>query len=86
MTFKEAKLPKSIYLIFDNDEEIYEGILIEIVDINEAEDQCVLLVDNLMPQTAKLEVPYTALNESVMHMAGVHLFVDKEAAEEHLSK
>ena len=86
MTFKEAKLPKSVYLIFDNDEEIYEGILIEIVDINEAEDQCVLLVDDLMPQTAKLEVPYTALNESVMHMVGVHLFVDKEAAEEHLSK
>ena len=86
MTFKEAKLPKSVYLIFDNDEEIYEGILIEIVDIDKEENQCVLLVDNLMPQTARLQVPYTALEDSVMHMAGVHLFIDKETANEHLNK
>ncbi len=86
MTFKEAKRPKSVYLIFDNDEEIYEGILIEIVDIDKEENQCVLLVDNLMPQTARLRVPYTALEDSVMHMAGVHLFIDKEAANEHLNK
>ena len=85
MTFKEVELPKVIHLIFDNDDEMYPGILIEIKDINEAEDNCVLRVD-IVSEIVNLKVPYTALNESAMHMAGVHLFVDKEAAEEHLSK
>ena len=50
MTFKEAILPVTIYLKFDNDEEVYDGELINITGQNETEDSCVLHVDGLMPQ------------------------------------
>lgn len=80
MTFKEAKLPEKLYLVFDDDAEVYQGWLIDIVDVDESEDQCVFLVDDLMPQTARLKVPCALLNEEEMHLAGVHLYLDEEKA------
>lgn len=80
MTFKEAKLPEKLYLVFDDDAEVYQGWLTDIVD--EGEDQCVLLVDDLMPQTARLKVPCALLNEEEMHLAGVHLYLDEEKAKQ----
>ena len=50
MTFKEAKLPEKLYLVFDDDAEVYQGWLTDIVD--EGEDQCVLLVDDRTAQSA----------------------------------
>lgn len=82
MTFKEAELPERIYLVFDDDAEVYKGWLIDIVDVDESEDQCVFLVDDLMPQTAQLKVPCSLLDEEEMHLAGVHLYLDEEKAKQ----
>ena len=80
MTFKEVKLPKKLYLVFDGDEEVYKCLLLEISDVNESENKCVFLVDGLTPQPTKLTVPYSLLDEEEMHLAGVHLYLDEEKA------
>lgn len=82
MTFKEAKLPVEIYLVFDGDAEVYKGWLIEIIEVNEAEDSCVFLVDDLMPQLAQLKVAYSLLGGEVLPGAGINLYLDEEKAKE----
>ena len=67
MTFKEATLPVTIYLKFDNDDEVYDGELIDITEQNETEDSCVLHVDGLMPQTARLKISLSQLDSDVMN-------------------
>ena len=65
-------------MTFDGDDEIYEGELQEITDIDEATDRCVLLVDGLMPQTARLKVPYSVLDSCMLDFGtGVRLFLSR---------
>ena len=66
MTFKEATLPVTIYMKFDNDDELYEGVLIGITEQDKTKDSCVLLVDDLMPQTTRLKVRLSQLDGDVM--------------------
>lgn len=66
MTFKTAQLPCTLYLVFDGDEELYEGELVDITNIDEANDRCTLLVDGIMPQRTRLKVPYSALSNEII--------------------
>lgn len=66
MTFKTAKLPCALYLVFDGDEELYEGELVEITNIDEANNRCTLLVDGIMPQRTRLKEPYSALDNEII--------------------
>lgn len=77
MTFKEATLPVTIYLKFDNDDEVYDGELIDITEQNETEDSCVLHVDGLMPQTARLKISLSQLDSDVMNFkTGVTIYLN----------
>ena len=77
-TFKTAALPVMIYIIFDDDNEIYDGELLEITDIDTANDRCVLIVDGVMPYRAKLKVPYSSLDRNLLDFGtGVKLFLDR---------
>ena len=82
MTFKEVELPKKLYLVFDDDAEVYECLLMDIVDVNETDDKCVFIVDGLMPQTTHLTVPCSLLDEEEMHLSGVHLYLNVEPAKQ----
>ncbi len=77
MTFKEATLPVTIYLKFDNDDEVYEGELIDITEHNETEDSCVLLVEDLMPQKVHLKIRLSQLEGDVMNFdTGVTIYLN----------
>lgn len=77
MTFKEATLPVTIYLKFDNDDEVYDGELIDITGQNETEDSCVLHVDGLMPQKVRLKIPLSQLDGDVMNFGtGVTIYMN----------
>lgn len=65
-TFKTVELPHTIYVTFTHDDEIYDGELVEIVDIDEKNDKCTLLADGLMPQRCRLRVPYSSLDNSIL--------------------
>lgn len=76
-TFKTVELPHTIYVTFTHDDEIYDGELIEITDIDEKNDRCVLLTDGLMPQRCRLRVPYSSLDNSILNFGtGATLYLD----------
>ena len=77
MTFKEATLPVTIYLKFDNDDEVYDGQLIDITGQNKTEDSCMLHVDGIMPQTVLLQIPLSQLESDVMNFStGVTIYLN----------
>ena len=87
MTIKEAKLPVTLHLVFDNDPELYSCELVAIENIDpstssgQANDACKLVCENLMPQTCRLTVPFSMLDTSSVHFeSGVHLFLDENEA------
>lgn len=83
MTFKNATFPTPLYMVWDDDEEVFDGVLVGIADIDTEADRCVLLVDDLMPQTARLKVPYSLIDASAIHLAtGVHIFLDADEVEQ----
>lgn len=67
MTFKTAKLPCTLFIMFDGDEERYKCELSGITDIDKANDKCTLLVDGIMPQRARLKVPYSILDSEIIN-------------------
>lgn len=78
MSFKTKELPYKFYITFDGDEEIYDGVVVDITDIDEEKDSCVLVVEDLMPRTTRLVVPYTSLDQmSVDCGAGARIYIDK---------
>lgn len=87
MTIKEAKLPVTLHLVFDNDPELYSCELVAIENIDpstssgQANDTCKLVCESLMPQTCRLTAPYSMLDTSAVHFeSGVHLFLDESEA------
>lgn len=81
MTIKEAKLPVTLHLVFDNDSEIYPCELVAIENIDTEKDTCKLVCEDLMPQTCRLTAPYSMLDTSAVHFeSGVHLFLDEAEA------
>ena len=87
MTIKEAKLPVTLHLVFDNDPELYSCELVAIENIDpstssgQANDTCKLVCEDLMPQTCRLTVPFSMLDTSAVHFeSGVHLFLDENEA------
>lgn len=82
MTIKEAKLPVTLHLVFDNDSELYSCELVAIENIDTENDTCKLVCEDLMPQTCRLTAPYSSLDAAAIHFeTGVHLFLDKNEAE-----
>lgn len=82
MTIKEATLPVSLHLVFDNDPELFSCELVAIENIDEANDTCTLICEDLMPQTCRLKAPYTSLDADAIHFAtGIHLFLDETEAQ-----
>lgn len=81
MTIKEAKLPVTLYLVFDNDPEICPCELIAVENIDPENDTCKLVCNDLMPQTCRLKATYSMLDTSAVHFeSGVHLFLDETEA------
>ena len=81
MTIKEAKLPVTLHLVFDNDPELYSCELVAIESIDAEDDTCKLVCENLMPQTCRLTAPLSMLDTSAVHFeSGVHLFLDESEA------
>lgn len=81
MTIKEAKLPVTLYLVFDNDSEIYPCELVAVESIDTENDTCKFVCNDLMPQTCRLTAPYSMLDTSAVHFeTGVHLFLDEKEA------
>lgn len=81
MTIKTTTLPAAMTLVFDNDPETYTCQLTAIENIDTENDTCVLVCDDLMPQTCRLKAPYSMLDTSAMHFeSGVHLFLDENEA------
>lgn len=87
MTIKEAKLPVTLHLVFDNDSELYSCELVAIENIpstssGQANNTCKLVCEDLMPQTCRLTAPYSMLDTSAVHFeSGVHLFLDESEAQ-----
>lgn len=76
-TFKTIELPHTIYVTFSNDDEIYDGELIEIIDVDENNDKCILLADGLTPQRCRLRVPYSSLENSILDFGtGMKLYLE----------
>lgn len=87
MTIKEAKLPTSLHLVFDNDPELYSCELVAIESIDTDNDTCKLICEYLTPQTCRLAVPYSMLDTNALHFeTGVHLFLDKNDAKMHAER
>lgn len=83
MTIKEATLPVTLHLVFDNDPELFSCELVAIENIDEAGDICTLVCEDLMPQTCRLKVPYSQLDASALHLGtGLHLLLDETDAVE----
>lgn len=81
MTIKEAKLPVTLHLVFDNDSEFYTCELVAIENIDTENDTCKLVCEDLMPQTCRLKAPYSMLDTSAVHFeSGVHLFLNEDEA------
>ena len=81
MTIKEAKLPVTLHLVFDDDSELYSCELAAIENVDTENDTCKLVCENLMPQTCRLTAPYSMLDTSAVHFeSGVHLFLDEAEA------
>lgn len=94
MTIKEATLPVTLHLVFDNDSELFSCELVAIENIpshstdsgqassGQANNTCTLVCEDLMPQTCRLKTPYTSLDASAIHFeSGVHLFLDESEAQ-----
>lgn len=76
-TLKTAELPHTIYITFKGDNEIYDSEIVEIADIDEKNDRCALIADNLMPQRCRLAMPYSALDNPVIDFGnGAKIYVD----------
>ena len=87
MTIKEATLPVTLNLVFDNDPELYSCELVAIENIDTGGDTCTLVCEDLMPQTCRLKTPYTSLDADAIHFAtGIHLFLDETEAEKFIEK
>lgn len=94
MTIKEAKLPVTLHLVFDNDPELYSCELVAIENFDpslrepqdklssgQVDDTCKLVCEDLMPQTCRLTAPYSSLDADAIHFeTGVHLFLDENEA------
>lgn len=81
MTIKDAALPVTLTLVFDNDPEIYTCELVGVEDIDTNNDTCKLVCEDLMPQTCRLKAPYSSLDADAIHFeTGVHLFLDETEA------
>lgn len=81
MTIKEAKLPVTLHLVFDNDSELYTCELVAIENIDTENDTCKLVCEDLMPQTCRLKAPYSMLDTSAVHFeSGVHLLLNEDEA------
>lgn len=81
MTIKEAKLPVTLHLVFDNDSELYSCELVSIENIDAENNTCKLVCEDLMPQTCRLTAPYSYLDAAAIHFeTGVHLFLDEAEA------
>lgn len=81
MTIKEAKLPVTLHLVFNNDPDLYSGELVAIKNIDTEKDTCTLVCEDIMPQTCRLTAPYSMLDTSAVHFdSGVHLFLDENEA------
>ena len=83
MTIKEANLPVTLHLVFDNDPELYSCELVAIENIDpstssgQANDTCKLVCEGLTAQTCRLKAPYSSLDADAVHFeSGVHLFLD----------
>lgn len=82
MTIKEATLPVTLHLVFDNDPELFSCELVAIENIDTESNTCTLVCEDLMPQTCRLKTPYTSLDASAIHFeSGVHLFLDESEAQ-----
>lgn len=82
MTIKEAKLPVTLHLVFDNDPELYSCELIAIEGIDTENDTCKLVCEDLMPQVARLKAPYSYLDADAINFeSGIHLFLDEDEAQ-----
>jgi hypothetical protein len=82
MTFATAELPLKFYVRFDNDDEIYEGCLNEITNIDEEKDQCTFVVTDLMPEKSQLTIPYSQIDQKTIHFeTGIHLYIHQEDAQ-----
>lgn len=87
MTIKEATLPVTLHLVFDNDPELFSCELVAIENIpstssGQANNTCTLVCEDLMPQTCRLKTPYTSLDAEAIHFeSGVHLFLDESEAQ-----
>ena len=81
MTFRTVELPADVFVVFDDECATYDAELVDITDIDKAEDKCVLHVNNLTPETAKLKVPYSKTDSDEIHMpTGVNLFLSRDNA------
>lgn len=81
MTIKEAQLPVTLHLVFNNDPELYSCELVDIASIDMENDTCKLVCEGLTPQTTRLKVPYSSLDADAIHFeTGVHLFLDENEA------
>ena len=81
MTIKEAKLPVTLHLVFDNDPELYSCELVAIENIDTENDTCKLVCEDLMPQTCRMKAPYSYLDADAIHFeTGIHLFLDENDA------
>ena len=81
MTIKEAKLPVTLHLVFNNDPDLYSGELVAIKNIDTEKDTCTLVCEDIMPQTARFKVPYSSLDADAIHFeTGVHLFLNENEA------
>lgn len=82
MTFRNVELPADIFIVFDDECATYNAELLDITDIDDVEDKCILHVNNLTPDTiVKLIVPYSKTNSDEIHMpTGVNLFLSRDNA------
>lgn len=82
MTFRTVELPADVFIVFDDECATYDAELVEITDIDKAEDKCVLHVNNLtLDSIVKLIVPYSKTDSDEIHMpTGVNLFLSRDNA------
>jgi len=83
-TFKTTQLPTELYFIFNDDDEIYDGELLEITDIDEECNSCRLIA--AIPQRARMQLPYSFLDSDAIHLpTGVHFFLNYDDAVKQLT-
>lgn len=85
MTIKDTPLPASLIFVFDGDSELYHGVLTSIENIDQAADSCVLVCEELLPETARMKVTYSLLDASTAYLPGISLFLDEEEAKAYIN-